>query len=389
MKTLFKFTVLMLISSWSLQAQTETLYIKTYNTNENTTALLEFRGSSVEILESPDEKFYVEHTIEFINYPNRKKKAARERVKIESEFTNNQIKLVDKSKFNMYRFYQFNTIFGSMMMKSDKAVNSYNYKEQSIVLKEISEAKKPVSSYMRYIQNSTRYSESEKTKMIEKEKKRKPKKYISKLVIKVPNNLILTINSKASTIRIKENLDNQISLRADGGRLYVENLKNQNNVIKIKDATLIAKTINGGELILDNTKRTVIGELKNVKLSSEFSQLEIGKIASNVEITDFTSKYLIHNFSNDFEALNMITEYSEVNLFLPKNKGYQLTTFGNYTKHFVDNKAVDFPVEKNNNNTKMLDINTKGNDNSLSTISITTVNGIIRLTKDNIINFGE
>ena len=54
MKTLFNIIVLMLITSWTFQAQTEieTLYSKSYETNVNTTALLEFKGSSVEIYKS-------------------------------------------------------------------------------------------------------------------------------------------------------------------------------------------------------------------------------------------------------------------------------------------------------------------------------------------------
>lgn len=381
----------MLITSWTFQAQTEieTLYSKSYETNVNTTALLEFKGSSVEIYKSPDDKFHIEYIVEFINYPNRKKKVVREKVNIESNLVNNQITLIDNSKFSMYRFFQFKTISSSLYLRNQSAVTSHFYKSEEAFLNEIIEVTKPTPFYIRYIQNSNHLDENEKKKSIERYKNRKHKKYKQTIKIKVPNNLSLTINAKASTIRIQQNLENQISLRADGGKVYANNLNNSDNVIKLKDAPLIANSINGGELILDNSKRTIIGELKNVKLNSEFSQLEIGKIDTNVVIADFTSKYLIHNFSNDFKTLNMNTEYSEVNLFLPKNGGYQLTTFGNYTKHFVDNKAVDFPVEKNNSNTKMLDLNNKGNDNSLSNISITAINGIIRVTKEDVINFGS
>ncbi|WP_179350004.1 hypothetical protein [Winogradskyella pacifica] len=394
MKTLFKITVLMLITSFQVYAQTETeteteiLYSKSYETNQSTTALLEFRGSSVEIYKSPDDKFHIEYIIEFINYPNRKKKEARERVNIESDLVNNQITLVDKSKFSMYRFYQSETITGTLDLRNESEIKSYLYKSEKQVVNEINKAKKPVSLYAKYIQSANRYSESEKKEMIEKSNNRKRKKYVKRFTIKVPSHLDLTINSKASTIRIQEKIENQITLRADGGTVYLNEINNIRNIIKIKDATLIVNSINGGEVILDNSKRTIIGELKNVKLNSEFSQLEIGLINKNVEITDFTSKYLIHNFSKDFEALDMNTEYSEVNLFLPRNGGYELTTFGNYTKHFVENKLVEVSAEKTNGNTKMLDLNSKENDGKLSAIKVNTANGIIRISKD-VINFGE
>lgn len=392
MKTLFKISALMLITSWTFEAQTETetLYSKSYDTNVNTTALLEFRGSSVEISTSLDNKFHVEYYIEFINYPNRKKKEAIEKVKIESKLENNQITLSDESRNRFYNFYsyRYDALLGRLNAKNNETTKAYNYKSEVDVSKEIFEAKKPVSWYVRYIQNSQRYDESEKQKMIEKHKNRKQKKYNKKIIIKIPKHLSLTINAKASKIRIEDNLENQISLRADGGMLHFKNLNNSNNIVKIKDASLIANSINGGKVVLDNAKRTIIGKLKNVKLNSEFSQLEIGNISNNVEITDFTSKYLIHNFSKDFETLNMNTEYSEVNLFLPKNGGYKLTTFGNYTKHFVENKLVEFPAEKSDSNSKMLDLKSNDNESNLSAIKINTVNGIIRIAKD-VINFIE
>lgn len=389
MRTLFRIFTLMLITSVALHAQTETLYSKSYDANTNTTALLEFIGSTVEILKSPDDKFYIEYTIDFINYPNRKKNAARESVNIESELVNNQIMLVDKSKFSTYRYFQYENLIGRFYSRAEENKKSFVHKNKVKIRDEINKMKKPISFYIRYIENSTRHSEREKEKMIEKHNNRKQKKFSKKFIIRVPSNLKIMINSKASTISIKEGLENQMTLRADGGKLYVNNLSNINNMIKIKDATLIANSINGGELTLDNAKRTIIGKLKNVKLNSEFSQIEIGEINTNVEVTDFTSKYLIHNFSKDFEELNMNTEYSEVSLFLPKDRGYQLTTFGNYTKHFVDNKLVDFPIEKNTTSAKMLDLSEKGNTNTLNAIKINTVNGIIRIAKEDLINFGD
>ncbi|WP_456442155.1 hypothetical protein [Psychroserpens sp.] len=382
MKTVFKFFTLMLITSWSLQAQTETIYSKSYETDAHTTALLEFSGSSVEISTSPDNKFYVEYSIEFINYPKRKKKAAIEKINIESELVNNHIILKDISKFNSYRFYQFNTIMGHLNAKNDAEIKSYKHKPEDAVSNEINEAKKPVPFYIRYIQNSKQHNEDEKKRSIEKYNNRKRKKYNRIFRIKVPSHLNLTINSKASSIRIKESIENELTLRVDGGRLYVKDLNNPNNVIKIKDATLIANSIAGGELILDNAKRTVIGVLKDVKLNSEFSQLEIGQIKNNVEIIDFTSKYIIHNFSNDFEALIMNTEYSEINLFLPEKLNYNLNTYGNYTKHYVDNEVFDFPEKRGGTNAKMLEMDNNIDKSTPNEITINTVNGIIRVGKD-------
>lgn len=390
MKNQFKIAVLMLITSFQVQTQTETetLYSKSYEINENTTALLEFKGSNVEIYKSQDDKFYIEYTIDFMNYPDRKKREVRENVNIESKLINNRISLVDKSKFNMYRFLQFEAVTGSLYSKNQSAITSYEYKSEEVFDNQIIEAKKPISFYIRYIQNSDRYDENEKKKMIEKYNDRKRKKFKKRIKIKVPNNLSLIINSKASNIRFRENLENQVSLRADGGKVYVNTLNNNNNIIKIKDASLVASYISGGAVILDNSKRTIIGELKNVSLNSEFSQLEIGSINTNVEITDFTSKYLIHNFSKDFENFNMNSEYSEVSLFLPKNGSYKLTTFGNDTKHFVDNKVFNLNDKNKRPDGKMFQLNS-GDSSTLNHIKINTVNSIIRITKNDVINFGE
>lgn len=388
MRTLFKIIILMLITSFQIQAQKETLYSNSYQIDANTTALLEFKGSSVEIYKSLDDKFHIEYTIEFVNYPNRKKKAAIESVKIESDLSNNQITVADKSKFSMYRFYQFETISNILYLRNKSTDTSYSPKSEDAFRNVIIEAQKPVPFYIRYIQNSNQYSEDEKKKSIEKYNNRKKRRKVIKTVkIKVPNNLSLTINAKASTIRIQDNLENQISLRVDGGKVYTQNLSNSNNIIKMKDAPLIANSINGGKLILDNSKRTLIGELKDVKLNSEFSLIEIGQIKNNVEITDFTSKYLIHNFSNNFKELIMNTEYSEMNFFIQEGIKSSFTTKGSATKHYVENKLFDYKNHKSYNKVKgdiMLDvfINTSSEGSIDNKISITTHNGIIRISKD-------
>ncbi|WP_339893374.1 hypothetical protein [uncultured Algibacter sp.] len=326
MKTLqFKLWLLMFLSSATLLAQKENIYTKSFKTDKNTTALLKLTGGTVEIESSPDENFHVEYSVEFDNYPKRKKKEVIEKVKIETQMSDNHITLIDKSKF--YFNSRIYTLLGTLYKKDTTKVKNYNKKSKQDLIEQIKESSAPISFYEEMIKNSNRHSTKEKEELIKKYKSRKKKGYNRIFIIKVPRNIELTIDAKNTVIRLNNNLVNKLSVRLSGGKFIAKSLSNQSNVIKVKNALFLAENINGGELALNNIKKGLIGSINEANLLAEFSNLEIGEIQKNNTFKGFSNDILIHNFSADFKQFDLFLEYSKIHFFKLIND-YELKAIG-------------------------------------------------------------
>lgn len=376
MKTLqFKLCILLLISSTSLLAQKVNIYTKKIETNINTTALLKLTIGSVEIESSPDENFYIEYNLNFKNYSERKRKKTikrfLEKVKIKADINNNHITLVDNTIFYLSNFYY------PYWQKNDTVIeNKITYKSKNIFLEEVKEKSKPTSVTSDIINRTTRFSEQQKKELINDIENKRKKMYTKSFVIKIPKNLKVTIDAKNAKVRINDNLSNKLSIRLSRGKLVAKNLSNNNNVIKVKDASFFVENINGGELSINNVRKGLIGSINEVNLSSEFSNFEIGEIKQNNTIKGFSNDIIIHNFSNSFKKFDVTLEYSKFRFFDLTND-YQLNIYGHNT--IVDNNNDIKKSTSSKNNTKNAFFVKKSNNKNLSsgTINLNTNHSFI------------
>jgi hypothetical protein len=387
MKTLFNITLLLIVMSSFLHGQEEILFSKKFKTNTSTTALIELNISgTVEIEESMDDNFYVQHSIEFTNYSKRQKekllKELRDKYNVSATSEDNYIVTSCKNKSNKRNLYNIDYYMNTGYIRNennDSLINKILFED---LINKMKEAKMPRFRYLQFIKNSKYLSDGRKQRIIDRYgKDSKSKRYHVKVKLKIPKNLNITINSKFTKVVFSGNIKNQFSIRCNGGRLFADVLNNKNNVIKVKDGVVMVESIVGGELSFNSTRTAIIGELNSVRLNTEFSQLEVGKIGNNVEITDFTSKFIIHNFSDSFNSFKMNTEYSEINMFFPENMEYYIETYGHDTYHHYDNVVGAVTPSRKNESTKMMVI---GEETSPNKIKINTIHGIIRFGDDTI-----
>lgn len=389
MKYLFCIVVLFLLNTSFLFGQMESLYSRSFETNVTTTALLTFKsgGGTIEIEESSDNKFYIEHSIEFKNYSKRQKekviKEIRNRYEVDAKMLGNNITTTYNNKSNGMSVFRIDSYMNSKYILNKTSDSLIKHKSNKAFVDEITEVKTSGYYLINSIMNSEYLSESRKQQFIKRysntEKKAKEKTYHVKVKIKIPKHLNVTVNSKFTKIILRGYLKNKFSIRCSGGRLFADGFENKDNLIKVKDGIIIMKSMSGGKLALINSRQALLGTLDNLKLDAEFSKIEIGQINTSVEINDFTSKYLIHNFSNDFEALTMNAEYSEINIFFPKNTSYYLETFGRDTVHYRNGITTEISPNGKNQSSKMMVI---GKDTSPNKILINTTHGIIRFGED-------
>jgi hypothetical protein len=391
MKTQFKILFVLLITMQIVLGQNVNVFSKSFKTDKNTTAYIEIPDGSVKFVASPDDSIHIEYDVNFIKLPKKEHKGILENTRVEATKENNYIIIKKHPNIKIPSDLSHITVFSLdklIYTKKDTTENATR-KLKADVLNEITEIKSYKSFHEAKAKIIYANDLKRKERLLKKAAKwQENRNFERNFIIKVPKHISLKIVAKGSLLNFYDEFDNQLSIRLDYGRLYINRIKNPKNELKINNSLLVARNISGGKLETDRVFKALIAELNNVDIESEFSKIEIGEIAKDVTITDFNSKFYLYNFSNDFETLNINSEYSEINLFLPKDMSYQLTTFGNYTKHFVDNELVDFPIDKNKTNTKMLDLNQKGNDNNLNAIKINTINGIIRIAKD-VIELGQ
>lgn len=342
----FKLWVLMLFISITITAQTENVYSKIFETNDNTSALIKLLGSDLEIVASPNNKFYIEYSIDFENYSNKIKKRNIEKVQIEAQIIDNHITVNDESKFLDYRLY---STLGMLNRNNTLKDSIYNQKSENLLMSEIKDAfvKKPF--YIESIMKMYKDDPEQKKASINRYNKRKKRTSIKNFIIKVPSNVSLTIDAKNSIIRMNKDFENKLSVRLDGGKLVLKSIHNKESIIKVKDAEFIAEVIDGGEIILNNVHKGLIGKINNAKLNTEFSAIEIGEVQKNNSFISFNINLVIHDFSDNFEKFNLISEYSKIHYF-KLNTHYSLNVNGYNT--VINNMNIIEKTKKNNNGIK-------------------------------------
>lgn len=361
MKTLqYKIFLLIFITSTTLVAQKVNVYTKSFETNKNTTALLKLRGGAVKIKSSPDENFYIEYNYEFKNYSKRKRekllKKFRKKIKLEVSIKNNHITLLKDSDYpDSFYYNHFNFINRN---KNDTyKEKKLKHKLKKMFLEEIKQ-KSNMSQYAVFI-NSTNFSEERKKELIYNITNTKKRVYIKTFVIRIPKNLNTTIDAKNTNVRIYDDLKNELSIRINRGRFIAKSLNNNRNVIKVKDAVFIVEDVNGGDLTLNNVRKGLIGSLNEVKLSADFSNLEIGEIQKDNIFKGFSNEILMHNFFDNFSQFNLFSEYSKIHYFKLK-KDYTLNVFGYNTVVNIGNSVKKSSFSKNEKKSKFFKIESTG-----------------------------
>ncbi|MGC1203668.1 MAG: hypothetical protein WA839_02135 [Flavobacteriaceae bacterium] len=374
MKTLhFKITLLLYFSSIAIIAQTENLFSKNFETNDNTTVFITLSGEYVEIESSPDDKFYVDYNINFENYPDRKKQNIRDYVKIKAEINDNHITLESGSKSNRYRL---DYIFGSLYKKDTLNKVSSSQKTKATILNEIKELTIRKPFYINYLEQKYRNDIKKRDELIEKYNRKKKRAFNKQIIIKVPVNLNLTIDAKYATILIKNDLKNKLSFRLDGGRFISKVLNNKANIIKAEDVVFAVESLNGGEISLKNINKGLIGSISNTIFSAEFSSIQIGELKENNVFDDFSNETVIHNFSNDFKSFDLNSEYSKIHFFRPKND-FTLKAIGYNTIVNLPNKDIKGTTKQENKKEEFFKLNTKDKGIFSGYINFDIIHGFI------------
>ena len=316
-KITFKLFCMMLITSYSLQAQENKSYSEYFNTDRETAMILNLDNSHVLIEPSTDGKVSVDYNFKFEGFSKKELIKKIESISVKATSFENTItiranEIPEEQKYYAYdgkgAIFIDDDIFGTSN-KNDSIVR----KSKDSILNELRFSRlKPMS----FTDNKFKIKEADGS-IVNLRDRSKTKIVKGSFVIKLPPYIKLIINAKDSYVNFKGDITNELYITLNKGGLDAVKLMNRYNKIKLTDASIRIEQLLGGNYGFNNVKNGLIAALGNVTITSEFSKIELGEIAKGTYIMDFNSEYWCYNFTKDFERFYMRSGIFENSFLLP------------------------------------------------------------------------
>ncbi|MEH6535637.1 MAG: hypothetical protein V7719_04545 [Psychroserpens sp.] len=376
----FKIYVLMLITSGSIFAQKKPVYSQSFSIDKNTTAIFNLENTTVSIEESTDGKVHFDYSLEFDGYSKKEIEEQLGEVQVKATKFENHITLVSNSVSKIsdvtYAYDAPNGLvldFDGFQTWNDSIVR----KSRDSIIKEIRyNAFGKINAPFKYF--GDRFKTMKENGKLKDIKRSDIKILRSKFHIKIPPYLKLKINGKDAQITMRDDSMNELSVVLKRGYFYAKQLINEYNSFKIENANLRAEGIVGGIYNFNNISKGLIGSLQNVKITSEFSKIQIGELKENVSIADFNSEYFFYNWGIDFKRFDLFSEYSKIHLFYPQDNDYSMKVMGNNTK-IMYGKDLEINMQPTSKGVKynMIEMKQKGEGHFSGAINFDIIHGII------------
>jgi len=376
----FKICGLILITSASLFAQKKTVYSESFSADKNTTAIFNLENTTVSIQASTDGKVHFDYTLEFDGYSKKDIEEKLQTIKVEATKFENHITLVSNSVTQISNVtFAYDAPKGLVLDNVDwqKNNDSIVRKSRDSIVEEIRyNAFGKINAPFKYF--SDRFKTTDDNGKLENVRKGNVKILRSQFVIKIPPYLQLKINGKDAQITMRDDSMNELSVVLKRGYFYAKQLINEYNLFKIENANLRAEGLVGGSYDFNNISKGLIGSLQNVKVTSEFSKIQIGELREKVSITDFNSEYFFYNWNMNFKRFDLFSEYSKIHLFYPKDNDFSMKVMGNNTKSMYG-KDFEINMQPTSKGEKysMMERKAKGEGHYSGAINFDIIHGII------------
>ncbi|WP_340063720.1 DUF4097 family beta strand repeat-containing protein [Ascidiimonas aurantiaca] len=135
--------------------------------------------------------------------------------------------------------------------------------------------------------------------------------------IKMPKGARLKINVRHGEVKLAENMKN-IKATLSHTRLLAGTIDGYNTFIKASYSPLKVQNWNYGNLNVNYSKEVELENVKNMKLTSNSSDIRIGLIAKQGDIESAFSKLTIDKISDSFEYLDIHLDNTDLVFSLPK-----------------------------------------------------------------------
>lgn len=391
MKALFKISLVVFITLQVSTAQEKpkvemdekhTIYKENFSTNANTTLVLNLNNTTAKVIESPDEKVYIEYTIEFKNVRKKIKERQLKHLLVSGKKEDNKITYSTKSKSNfspsVYNHQQ------SLIDRFDKKKFLKDSLPKPVIRKSLDSILHEIKYSESIYRNKIREALNIKPSQAERWNKSTNNLIISKMVIKIPKNIHVRATIENSNLVFMDDFYNRATMNIRNSKLRFKALGNTLSIIDFDNGYFNAETVTSGSYSFANLKEVRIGSLSNSLLNTEFTKIEIGEIGKGNKITDFNSEYYFYNWTEDFQRFDLFSEYSKIHFFYP-DLNHNLEVIGYNTRNIVGKDAFEVTMQpKSRERNRLMSKPANPNEKSSGLIFFDIINGIIYSHNDTI-----
>ena len=389
MKNQFRILLLVLITSSLVFAQQKsgiemdekhTIYKENFTANKNTTLVLNLNITTAQLYESPDDKIYIEYTKEFKNTKKKQIQTQLELFVVSGKKEGNKVTYSSKPR-NPVRYSVFN--FNELLIGRSEKKEFLKDSTQKIVIRKsldsiLNDIKESESIYRNKVLGSI------KIKPHVKKWKKSDQIIITKMVIKIPNNIHVRATLENSNLVFIDDFYNRATMNIRNSKLRFKALGNTLNIIDFDNGYFNAERVTSGSYSFANLKEVRIGRLSNSLLNTEFTKIEIGEIGKGNKITDFNSEYYFYNWTKDFQRFDLFSEYSKIHFFYP-DLNHNFEVIGYNTRNIVGKDAFEVTMQpKSRERNRLMSKPANPNEKSSGLIFFDIINGIIYSHNDTI-----
>jgi len=309
---LYSIIAFLLISSASF-AQTRSVYKQSYPTNTNTMFNLYVESAPVIIKQSKDDKIHVDLDIQFKNYSEKEIQEVLNGITVNNSVNGKIIEMMIMSQNKLsHEHYVLNTVDELVFSIDDLKVKTKKkelYKTEEELLKEIKSRKEVRGSFLDKLK--VKKDDGSESGINFKEVQTMKTEF----VLKVPKQIYFKLKARESQVFIEDDIKQNFYMDLRKGFLKANKIQNSKSAIRAVDTKVEIQEVSVGELLLEDTSKSLIGSISNTKCAFRGSKVEIGSVGKNNDILDYDSKLFLYNFKEDFEKLKLKGEYTELFLF--------------------------------------------------------------------------
>ncbi|WP_296382032.1 hypothetical protein [Winogradskyella sp.] len=391
MKNQFKILLLILITSTVAYAQKtseiemdekHTIYKENFTTNDNTTLVLNLKNTSAQVFESPDDNVYIEYTIEFKNTRRKLKERQLKHLIVSGKKEGNKITYSSKTRNTIrHSVYDFDELLIDRFEKKNLLKDSL---PKPIIRKSLDSVINEITNSELLFRNKIRGALKITSRQTERWNRSVDNLIISKMVIKIPENIHVRATLENSNLVFIDDFYNRATMNIRNSKLRFKVLGNPLNIFDVDNGYFRANAIIGGQYSFANTRHALIGQLKNTEIHSEFTKVEIGEIGLGNKIIDFNSEYFFYNWTEGFQRFDLFSEYSKIHFFYP-DLNHGLEVIGYNTRNLVGDDGFEVTMQpKRKERNRLMSKPSNPKEKSTGLIYFDIVNGIIYSHNDSI-----
>jgi len=317
---------------------------------------LTFEVDSLRIITPPNFMSYNTPNFDYERYEKEGEKyLAKWQKKFEKEFDEKKVKELEEWAKKMEK--------NSEALKKEAKV--IEKKSRELALKHKALAKKNHKIYIQNSKNNVNHQGNDNIFYFSSDGEDKHIKVKKTIKIKMPKSATIKMNVRHGEVKLAENTRN-IKANLNYSSLLASTIDGEDTYVTASYSPVSVSQWNLGQLKADYSDDVHLKTVKDLKLSSVSSNIEIGELLKTAFVQNDFGKIIINNISNDFSTLDVSLQNGELECDLPKTS-YSVYVKGTSSKLTT---PLNMKLNKTKNQNTIVNKGNVGSKNSNKSITI-------------------